>query len=86
MSAWTSPRADAIRTLRKHYGLDATSAPLVVDRVFVRLADPDRDMLAAGAIELERALPPDATKGGTGRAYVRNLAAAIWGAMLERAR
>lgn len=86
MSAWTSPRADAIQTLRKHYGLDNQQAPLIVDQVLAQLADPDRDMLAAGAVELERALPPEAAKGRGGRAYVRNLAAVIWRAMLDRAR
>lgn len=81
MSAWTSPRAEAIRLLRRHYELDATTAPLVVDQVFANISEPDRDMLAAGAAELAKALPPK-----SGKAYCRNLAGVVWRAMLERAR
>lgn len=66
-----SPRRDAI---------DRGVAPHDVDVVLRSLAEPDRDMQESGAAEIELALPP-----GTTPSYRRNLAGAIWRAMLARA-
>jgi hypothetical protein len=53
-----------------------------VAAVFDALKEPDRDMLEAGRRELDLAVPSAAH----GRAYVRNLAGAVWRSMFAEAR
>lgn len=75
-----SKRTDAIRDVQA-LTRNSLIAQAAVDATFYRLIDVDQAMLKAGVAELEKALPP-----GTGTAYAKNLAAAIWRAMLEAAR
>lgn len=81
MNAWESPARVAAHSLHKMFGLDEQDAQDAVKTVLDQLADPDRDMLAAGAAEMAQALPK-----GARRAYAQTLAGIIWRAMLERAR
>lgn len=81
MTAGLSPRDDAIFQLEGKHDVKRKLATSYVDTTFATLEEPDRDMLDAGAGELARALP-----AGTGKAYLRDLAGVIWGAMLSRAR
>lgn len=81
MNAWESPARVAAHTLHKMFGLDEEAAQDAVKTVLDQLADPDRDMLQAGAAEIGLAIPKGASAN-----YVRKLASAVWRAMLERAR
>lgn len=81
MSAWESPGRVAIEALVEGRDIPEDTARVAVQTVFQHLAEPDRDMLDAGAAEMAPALPKTAR-----RSYARNLAAAVWRAMIERAR
>jgi hypothetical protein len=56
-------------------------APELVAIVFDTLREPDRDMAEAGRRELELAVPPEMRQ----KAYVRQLAAAVWRTMFAEA-
>lgn len=81
MSAWESPGRVAIEALVEQHDLGEATARVAVETVIDHLAEPDRDMLDAGAAEMAPALPKSAR-----RTYARNLASAVWRAMIERAR
>lgn len=53
----------------------------IVETVIGAMAEPDSEMIDAGAVELESALPKEATT-----AYRKSLAAVIWRAMFARVR
>lgn len=74
-----TPRRRAVRQLERegHHG----RAEHAADVVLTAIAEPDREMIAAGALELESALPKEATAG-----YRRSLALVIWRAMFARVR
>ena len=90
-TAWKTPRQLAEDRVANMLGdfmpdtdraIDEARAEAVVDAVFDILREPDRDMLEAGRRELDLAVPSVAH----GRAYVRNLAAAVWRTMFAEAR
>jgi hypothetical protein len=83
MSALETPRTIAIRALTKAQ-VDWTDADGAVDVVLDALAEPDRDMLAAGLTELNLALAKD--QHPTGTRDRKALLRVIWAAMLDRAR
>src|SRR4029077_18986017 len=90
-TAWKTPRQLAEDRVANMLGtfmsdtdraIDELRAEAIVAAVFDILREPDRDMLEAGRRELALALAvPPATK-----AYVRNLAAAVWRTMFAEAR
>lgn len=79
MKAARAPRRQAVEDMRKFIPEERIARD-AAEAVFYRLTSPDRVMLEAGAAELKLALPE------AGNAYLRNLAGAIWRAMLETAR
>src|SRR4029077_2763148 len=88
-TAWKTPRQLAEDRVANMLGtfmpdtareIDEARAEAIVAAVFDQLREPDRAMLEAGRRELALAVPP-ATK-----AYVRNLAAAVWRTMFAEAR
>jgi hypothetical protein len=81
MTAWESPGKVAVQALVEERDFHEATAEIAVKTVFEHLAEPDRDMLEAGAAEIAQSLPK-----GARRAYARQLAAIIWRAMIERAR
>ena len=81
MTAWESPGKVAVQALVEERDFHEATAEIAVETVFEHLAEPDRDMLEAGAAEMAQALPK-----GARRTYARQLAAVVWRAMIERAR
>lgn len=75
MTAWESPGEAAVQSLHYTLGIDREVARAAVDDVFDKLAEPDRDMLEAGAAELKMR-----------HGHARHLAAVVWRAMLQKAR
>jgi hypothetical protein len=89
-TAWKTPRQLAEDRVANMLGtfmpdtdreIDEMRAEAIVAAVFDQLREPDRDMLEAGRREVELAVAPPATK-----AYVRNLAGALWRTMFAEAR
>lgn len=90
-TAWKTPRELAECRVAAMLGgftpetdqaVDQVRAAAIVDAIFSVLAEADRDMLEAGARELELALPPDMRQ----RARVRQLVAATWRSMFAECR
>lgn len=73
--AWYSPRERAIKTARayENFGEEA-----MVDAILAILAEPDRDMLAAGLRELSARISREGVCPET--------VAAVWRAMFDKAR
>ena len=79
-----TPRGAAIVALmRKGYSVEYSET--VVDLVFAELVTPNREMLAAGLVELDLAMGP-APDRDHGVRYRKGLLRVIWAAMLDRAR
>src|ERR1700687_717495 len=76
---WKTPRRRAIGSAAINHQREVATE--IVDLTLDILADPDDEMLAAGAEELAHALPSEAKP-----TYRRDLAGVIWRAMLHRAR
>jgi hypothetical protein len=83
MSAFDTPRTIATRRLLRSR-LDWTAADEMLEIVFAVLADPDGDMLDAGAAELDLALGKDGHPKS--RRDRRALARVIFTSMLDRAK
>jgi hypothetical protein len=80
VSAWKSPRDEAVRALTAN-GLNREFSPIAVNLVFQILKTPDADMLRTGVKELDSALVLARSRGDRQR-----LVETIFSAMLEAAR
>ena len=79
-----TPRGAAIVALmRKGYSIEYCET--VVDLVIAELVTPNREMVAAGLVELDLALGP-APDRDHGVRYRKELLRVIWAAMLDRVR
>jgi hypothetical protein len=78
MSAWQTPARDAEDALRAEDYRSASPRDLA-ETVINQLAEPDAEMLDAGAREIEDAFPIQIPRRAR-----RNLAGKIWRAMFDR--